>query len=277
MKIKAHAKLNFYLEILNKRPDGFHNLRSIMQQIRLHDVLLFDKSLKDQLKAGNRPMRDNNLVARALQLLREHVEVPPIRITLRKQIPIGAGLGGGSSDAAATLVGLNQFFDLGLEPIDLRKISSAIGSDVPFFIDTLAALVEDTGTSITPINPIRVPHILLARPKGKISTVDVYKNLKAEDYSEVGGFELFTKLWDNGSLGPCFNHLEAPAFRLDPRVLELKEAMIRTNPTDCLMTGSGNVVFAVYESKADLDRARKDISKVAQWTRATSTIKENDE
>lgn len=277
MKIRAYAKLNFYLEILNKRPDGFHNLRSIMQQIRLHDVLLFNHSSHDQLRVGSRLMRENNLVARALQLLREHVEVPPVKISLRKQIPIGAGLGGGSSDAAATLVGLNRFFDLGLEPMVLRNMASAIGSDVPFFIDTLAAMVEDTGTSITPMAPINVPHILLARPKGKISTVDVYKNLQPEDYSQSGGFELFAQLWDNGILGSCFNHLEAPAFRLDPRVLELKEEMLQTHPTDCLMTGSGNVVFAVYESKAELERARRDITALAQWTRATSTIKDNDE
>ncbi len=107
MKIKAHAKLNFYLEILGKRPDGFHNLRSIMQQIRLHDVLVFHQSNQDQFISRNRPMKQNNLVVRAAQQLKQAIDFPPVRVELNKQIPVGAGLGGGSSDAAATIVGLN--------------------------------------------------------------------------------------------------------------------------------------------------------------------------
>lgn len=274
MKIKAHAKLNFYLEILGKRPDGFHNLRSIMQQIRLHDVLAFHQSNQDQFISRNRPMKQNNLVVRAAQQLKQAIDFPPVRVELNKQIPVGAGLGGGSSDAAATIVGLNRFFSLGLSNHDLKQIGSSLGSDVPFFIDSRAALVEGTGVDITPVSPIDVPHILLARPKGKISTVDVYRTLQPSDYGCTGEFDLFTKSWNNGILGPCFNHLEAPAFRLDSRVSHLKEQMQQTKPLDCIMTGSGNVVFAVYRSRTELEAARQEISRYAQWIRATSTIKE---
>lgn len=277
MKIKAHAKLNFFLEILEKRPDGFHNLRSIMQQIRLHDVLLFSESDHDEFVSKNKEMKSNNLVVRAAQALRQYKPYPTVRIELKKQIPIGAGLGGGSADAAATLTGLNEFFSLGLNIEELQQIGSSLGSDVPFFIGSVAGLVEGTGTKITPLQPIDAPHILLARPPGKLSTATVYQNLKPEDYQTEAGFDLFTKSWDNGILGTCFNHLEAPAFRLDSSIVTLKNKLLETNPEDCIMTGSGNVVFAIYHSKAELEKARKHISPLANWIRATSTIKDKNE
>ncbi|HHT21447.1 MAG TPA: 4-(cytidine 5'-diphospho)-2-C-methyl-D-erythritol kinase [Tissierellia bacterium] len=273
MKIKAHAKLNFYLEILGRRDDGFHNLTSIMQQILLHDVLVFNHSDQDQWLYRNRPMPPYNLVARALTLLREHVDVPPVKLELRKQIPIGAGLGGGSSDAAATLVGLDRFFSLGLAMETLRQLAATLGSDVPFFIDTPAALVEGTGTKITPLPPLDIPHILLARPRGKISTVAAYNELTPADYRLAGEAEDFTALWNRGILGTCFNHLEAPVFRLDPKIEHLKQVMLSTEPIQCLMTGSGNVVFAIYSSKDDLYQARKIIAPAAAWVRASATLK----
>ena len=274
MRIKAHAKLNLYLEILGKRPDGYHNLRSIMQQIHLHDVVMLHHSSHDRFTMRQRPMHPTNLVVRAVRALRREIDFPGVAIELSKQIPMGAGLGGGSSDAAATLVGLNRFFGLGLSTDKLRQIGAALGSDVPFFIDCTAGLVEGTGTQIRCLAPIDLPYILLARPKGKLSTASVYAHLEAADYQTAGSFDLFYDFWNNGQLGPTINHLEQPAFRLDARVRHLKTTMLATNPSDCLMTGSGNVVFAVYRSPEELDQARRAIAPQAAWTWATASLKE---
>lgn len=274
MRIKAHAKLNFYLEILGQRSDGYHNLRSIMQQIHLHDVVMFDHSPNDRFVMRQRPMHSTNLVLRAVRALRRQTTFPGVSIELSKQIPIGAGLGGGSSDAAATLVGLNRFFGLGLSVQDLCEIGASLGSDVPFFIACTAGLVEGTGTQISCLSPIDLPYILLARPKGKLSTASVYSHLEPADYQTEGSFDLFFDFWNNGQLGTTFNHLEHPAFSLDARVRHLKTTMLATNPSHCLMTGSGNVVFAVYRSQAELDQARRVIADQAAWTWATASLKE---
>lgn len=274
MKRKAHAKLNFYLDILGKRPDGYHNLRSIMQKIDLHDVLVFERSAEDRFRVHQKPMSPNNLVIRTVQMMRQSIDVPPVRIDLMKNIPIGAGLGGGSSDAATVILGLNDLFHLELDSLQMHEIASRMGSDVPFFLEGVAGIVEGTGTEISPLIGIDLPYLLLARPKGYIATPDVYRELKATDYAVPGDFETFTNHWKHGILSPCSNHLEKPAFRLDSRVEELKQAMMMTNPSQCLMTGSGNVVFAVFASERDRTQAVAALTPTYDWIVTTHTLKE---
>lgn len=277
MKLRAHAKLNLYLEICDRRSDGYHNLRSIMQRIQLHDVLFFRPAPQDELFTRGKPMHETNLVVRAVNLLRQYKTFPGVRIELQKQIPIGSGLGGGSSDAATTMLGLNKLFKLGLSNKQLQQLGSTLGADIPFFMQPSAALVTGTGTEITPIPEIDLKYILLARPDGRISTAKVYASLQPEDYVDQPNFDEFMQNWKHGILGTSVNHLEAPAFRLAPEIQALKNGLLATSAQTCMMSGSGNVVFAVYAGAEELQRARKQISSVAQWTRASSTVKEEHE
>lgn len=245
-----------------------------MQKIELHDVLVFEPALEDRFVFRNKPMQRTNLVVRTVQTMREVVDIPPVQIDLIKTIPIGAGLGGGSSDAAAVILGLNDLFQLRLNEMQMHGIASRMGSDVPFFLERVAGIVEGTGTEISQLIGIDLPFILLARPKGYISTPDVYKELRPSDYDLPGDYETFTNNWKHGILSPCSNHLEKPAFRLDSRVEQLKNDMLMTNPSQCLMTGSGNVVFAVFESESDLTRAVDALIPTYDWIVTTNTLKE---
>jgi 4-diphosphocytidyl-2-C-methyl-D-erythritol kinase len=239
--LPAPAKLNLFLEVLGRRPDGYHELRTVMAP-----VSLFDRLEIRAARAGTRVTFDPPLppgpdtVTRAVAELRRAAGWRGgVRLHVAKRIPLGAGLGGGSADGAAALVGVNRLMKLGLDRARLAELAARVGSDVPFFLAGGPALCAGRGERVTPLT-IRWPsRFLLAMPPCSISTAELYRRLGPELSGPRRPVERFLADLAARRWRP-FNRLEAPAFRLQPAVRRLRRAL----GPGALMTGSGAACFA---------------------------------
>jgi 4-diphosphocytidyl-2-C-methyl-D-erythritol kinase len=258
------CKVNFLLNILGKRADGFHELETLFHPVALHDRLTFQKTTAGiQLTCNNPalPTDAANLVYRAAQSFFEIAKINEgVAIHLEKNVPLAAGLGGGSSNAAHTLLGLNELFGHPLTPAQLTALAAALGSDVPFFLQNNPALGIGRGEQIQSLEPfasLTGVHILLIHPGFGISTAWAYKNLAGfpEALNGRAGrvHELIASLRSNTleSAAPHFyNSLEAPALEKFP-ILSLFQEDLRANgATVALMSGSGSTTFALTKTRA---------------------------
>ena len=184
ISLKASAKINLFLEILGKREDGYHEIETVMQEIDLVDNLQFEEIQEGvKLKCNNKniPSDENNLVCKAANLIVNECGIKKgVLISLEKNIPVGAGLGGGSSDAATTLKALNSLWKIGLSDVDLMEFAARLGSDIPFFIKGKTALCSGRGENITPIEVKSEMNYLIIFPHINISTTTIYRNLKID-------------------------------------------------------------------------------------------------
>ena len=258
--IAAPAKLNLFLEILRKRPDGFHDLESLMVAIELFDTLEIREGNGGEIALTCEPPSlstgPDNLVHKAAIALRAHVNRPELgaAIRLTKRIPTQAGLGGGSSDAAAALVGLNQIWKLGLTREELLGIAASIGSDVAFFLTLPTAWCTGRGEIVMP-EPIpegAAPfHFVLVLPPVGLGTAGVYKRLAVPQKPVAGGAVRTAFLrGDAKALGQAlFNRLEEPAFALEPLVSRIRQRLAASGSCGAMMSGSGSTVFAVCRDR----------------------------
>ena len=237
IEIKAYAKININLRILDKLPNGYHRIKSVFQAVNLCDIITISKTKKKFRLTGSIICPTNlNLITQAKNALEKHVKRKlPCKIHLIKAIPISAGLGGGSSDSAATIIGLNEIYDLRLSSKELKKIALKVGSDVPFFISNSGkALVEGIGEKIKPLN-IETPKIyVLARPHKRISTSQMYKEY---DQTKKSFFELAKERCP--TIAKTFNYFSGISDK-------------------CGMSGSGPTIFAEFNS---YDEATRSIGK----------------
>lgn len=260
--MKAPAKINLSLDVLHKRPDGYHEVEMVMTTIDLADrielVELEEPSIR--IVSHNRfvPDDDRNLAYQAARLLKERYKVDKgVGISITKTIPVAAGLAGGSSDAAATLRGLNKLWKLGLSMDELADIGSEIGSDVSFCVYGGTALARGRGEKIRHIAP--PPHcwVILAKPTIGVSTADVYKNLKLDQIShpDVHGMVQAINNQDyEGICGLVGNVLEEVTLKMYPEVAQIKEQMIRFGADAVLMSGSGPTVFGLVQHDSRMHR-----------------------
>ncbi len=260
--IGAPAKLNLFLEIRGKRPDGYHDLESLMVAVDLFDTLELRALAPAQSGPGAIVLScdppglstgPDNLVYKAAAALRTHTGRPDwgAEIRLTKRIPAQAGLGGGSSDAAAALVGLNQIWNLGLTHQELVAIAGSIGSDVAFFLTLPAAWCTGRGEVVAPEAGTGGLHFVLVCPPIGLGTAGVYQRLvvPAEPVSGDAVRTAF-RAGDAGALGrTIFNRLEAPAFALEPVVGHIRTRLGALGPCGALMSGSGSTVFAVCRDR----------------------------
>lgn len=259
MILPSHAKINLFLKILEKRPDGFHSVQTFMLPISLHDELEFEKLNKPEiiLESSDRtlPTDKSNLIRRAAELLQSrHAPQCGARIRLNKRIPIGAGLGGGSSNGSTTLVGLNQLWDLNLEAKTLETLSAEFGSDTPFFVQNKPALSEGRGEILTSVPFTKPLPLLLINFGFGSATGWAYKNLKLEvrnDKLEIK--DLLTTLeTSNFSLLTSHflkNDLEVPVFKKFP-ILQIAKDFLSAQPevAGAMMCGSGSTMMAILKS-----------------------------
>jgi len=259
--VRAPAKVNLTLDVLGRRPDGYHALRSVMQALELHDTLELTLHVASEIvfECDVPALRgDANLVVRAARLLREHTGYGGgAHITLRKRIPIDAGLGGGSSDAAATLRGLAQLWDLDLSPVQLAELGARLGSDVPFFFYAPTALVSGRGEYVEPLPPIPPVHVVLHKPEGGVSTARVFAALPPARYGDGGGTDrLLTALREGRTVEewPLSNGLQETVADLYPDVAAALTRLAAAGATHPILTGSGSTVYALF---ADRDRAQQ--------------------
>ena len=272
--LKAHAKINFNLKITGRRPDGYHLIESVVQAIDLHDTLTLEPSAAEgillEVDDPRLPGGPENLVWKAAHAIQSRSAGPAcgVLIRLEKRIPSGAGLGGGSSDAAAALVGLRRLWNLDLSNQDLASLAASIGSDVPFFLTGGTALITGTGTEVHPLPDRSGFEILIVFPGVPISTREVYGRVvvpltSALKISSMARFrptprDNLTKeveTWVRAG-----NDLEPYACALCPAIGMIKDRLQAAGASAAAMTGSGSAVFGVFRSPAATERALADLS-----------------
>lgn len=247
--INTPAKINLGLNVLRKREDGYHDIETFFYPIKLYDTLTFSRASDFQFKCSDSSLNNfNNLVVKAKQFLEEESKIKiMVKIDLEKRIPVGAGLGGGSSDAAATLLGLNQFLNLNLDQPALHKIASKIGADVPFFLDPKTCYAEGIGDILTPMECSSLYPILIIYPGIHISTRWSYENVKPS----LPQFSL-KKLVEDCDIDFLFmenkikNDFEEVAFQQYPIIKSIKDELYKLGAMFSLMSGSGSSVYGIF-------------------------------
>jgi 4-diphosphocytidyl-2-C-methyl-D-erythritol kinase len=269
VRIPAFAKINLRLDILGKRVDGFHELRTIFQAISLHDELRLRASRGGEITLrieGNQPLSaepaKKNLVYRAVDALRRELQIRGgVEIELKKTIPAGRGLAGGSSDAAAALLGYLRLTKKKLPAPRLLQIAASLGADVPFFLQGGRALGVNKGDEIYPLPDIPKLQILVVSPKEiHVSTPDAYRWLKAKPLALTKSavtsklFEFCALCWSAQGSG-LSNDFERPVFRRHPRLDRIKRELLQRGAAEASLAGSGSAVFGVFPSPAMARRA----------------------
>ncbi|MEQ9218008.1 MAG: 4-(cytidine 5'-diphospho)-2-C-methyl-D-erythritol kinase [Cyclobacteriaceae bacterium] len=249
-----NAKINLGLNILNKRADGYHDLESCLYPVPFTDVLEIIPSREFSFaNTGLKVDHDHgdNLCIKAYQLLKTRYGIPAVSMHLHKVIPMGAGLGGGSSDAAFTLKMLNDLFELGITNDQLKAFAAELGSDCPFFIDNEPALATGTGTNLTPISvDLKGKFMVLVFPKVSIGTAAAYAHVKpakpSVELKEVLEFPVAD--WKD----QVKNDFEASIFPNHPDLQKLKDSLYREGAIYAAMSGSGSTLFGIFDHKPAL-------------------------
>ncbi len=260
LKIAAPAKINLFLEILGKRPDGYHELETVMQEISLCDYLYMEESDKDVLFSCSNPglvAGENNLVVKAVRLFQKESGISKgVKVFLDKKIPVGAGLGGGSSDAAATLSGLNKLWKTGYDEKKLMSMAGKLGSDVAFFILGKTALCKGRGEVVTPFHCEAKYRYILIYPKFEISTSMVYHNFEislTKNLKNVSSFLQQLATGDPDKVGTCLhNRLEEVVLRLYPGVETIKNVLAAYAFSGVLLSGSGSALYGLCKKEGNI-------------------------
>jgi 4-diphosphocytidyl-2-C-methyl-D-erythritol kinase len=266
----AYAKLNLNLEILGKRADGFHNIASILQKITLSDNLGFKESKNLILECDIAELNnENNLVYRAAKLLQlRTAHNMGARIILHKHIPTSAGLGGGSSDAATTLVTLNEMWNTALSPTELENIGAELGSDIPFFIQNTTALVEGRGEKITTLNAPRVSWVVLLIPPLQIQhkTQRVFDAIKEQDYTDGETIVKIARQMENSQIhieaALAKNHLENGVLKTFQGIESYRETFSHMSHSPPQFTGAGPTYFSIFPNEDQAQIAAKSLENL---------------
>jgi len=279
LSVKAPAKINWFLRILRRRDDGYHDIVSLMQCISLYDELTLHHA-DSVIVEGNMdiPMSEN-LIYRAASLLKEHSGYPGgARISVKKQIPLSAGLGGGSSDAAYTLSGLNALWQLGLGNEELCSIGSRVGSDVPFFFHAPVAVIEGRGDRITPMHVEWRFTLLLVKAAVDISTRWAYEAHDMLSKRRLTNEPIDIKLFCQALEGQdfpllsrmLFNDFEDIVLREYPVVGEIKRVLREMGAEVSLMSGSGPTIFGLFRNRETAEKAREAVKP--EWSSIVQTL-----
>lgn len=276
LHLKAPAKVNFRLDVLRRRPDGYHDLRMLMQRIDLCDELeislLDTPGISITCDGSDLPVDNGNIVWRAAAAMLEKTPGQVgVSIRLTKKIPIAAGLGGGSSDAAATLAGLNSLLGLNLEKAELMKMGLKLGADVPFFIFGKPAIATGIGEKLTALEVMTPIWLLLVNPGIHVSTAWVYQNLRLTTDKVADKIPLLYKSADD-VCAIMANDLEAVTLNKFPVIREIKELLMAAGARGVLMSGSGPTVFAIFSDESFARAAADRFGKSEWFTAVVPTI-----
>ncbi len=268
LRVKANAKINLSLDVLGTLPNGYHEVKMIMQSVDLCDELQITPENNDSiiLTCDNDKLScgDDNLIIRAAKALMDYVgKHNGVSIKLIKNIPMAAGLAGGSADAAATLVGLNRLFDYGLNTIELKAIGAKLGADIPFCIQGGTSLAEGIGEILTPISPLTDTYIVLVKPPIDVSTKYVYDNLILDNETVHPETDLMIELLKDGRpdilATKLCNILETVTVKRYPTINDIKNALLDDNALGALMSGSGPTVFGLFNDESTAEAASEHI------------------
>ena len=268
LRVKANAKINLSLDVLGTLPNGYHEVKMIMQSVDLCDELQITPENNDSiiLTCDNDKLScgEDNLIIRATKALMNYVgKHNGVSIKLIKNIPMAAGLAGGSADAAATLVGINRLFDYGLNTTELKAIGAKLGADIPFCIQGGTSLAEGIGEILTPISPLTDMYILLVKPPIDVSTKYVYDNLILDNETVHPETDLMIELLKEGRpdilATKLCNILETVTVKRYPTINDIKNALLDDNALGALMSGSGPTVFGLFNDESTAEAASEHI------------------
>ena len=258
LELKALAKLNLGLDVLGRRENGYHDVRMVMQTIYLYDNVTLNKTQEAgiQLKTNLSflPVDDNNIAYKAARMLIEEFDIKEgVEIILDKHIPVAAGMAGGSSNAAAVLVGMNRLFELGLTQQELMERGVKLGADVPYCIMRGTVLAEGIGEVLTPLTPMPKCYVLVAKPGISVSTKTVYEKLDAKEIENHPDIDGLIAGLDEGdlkkiasSMGNVLEHVTITDY---PIIEDIKNVMNEGGALGAMMSGSGPTVFGIFDDK----------------------------
>ncbi len=253
-QIKAYAKINLGLDVLRRLENGYHEVKMVMQTVGIYDELTLTRTEAGITVTTDKeelPTDDNNLINKAARIMMEEYHLEGgIHIHLKKNIPIAAGMAGGSTDAAATFKGINRLFDLDCTLEELMKLGVRVGADVPYCVLGGTALAEGIGEKLTSLNPAPDCYVLVAKPDINVSTKYVYEHLDAEGIEEHPDIDgMVEAIWEEslqGILDRMGNVLEHVTVKKYPVISDLKNRMRELGALNSLMSGSGPTVFGIF-------------------------------
>lgn len=266
ISLKALAKINLGLDVVRRREDGYHEVRMIMQTIQLYDRLDIKRTqepgIQIQTNLSFLPVNENNLIYKAAKLLMDEFSITDgVSVKLDKRIPVAAGMAGGSTDAAAMLIGVNRLFSLGLTKRQLMERGVQIGADVPYCIMRGTALAEGIGEALSPLPPMVKCPVLIAKPSISVSTKFVYQNLKLDDTTIHPDIDRLIDDIKAKNLHDIAAHmgnvLETVTIPNYPVIDEIKKHMLSNGAVGAMMSGSGPTVFGLFDDEDTAKKANK--------------------
>lgn len=270
VRIKAYGKVNIGLDVTAKRADGYHEVKMVMQTVNIYDKLNIAKISAPRIKISTNlhyvPTNENNLIYKAAKLLFDEFGIKGgVEIHLHKFIPVSAGMAGGSSDAAATLLALNRLYGLGLSAEELMGRGIKLGADVPYCVMCGTALAEGIGEKLTKLPPMPNCFVVIAKPGFSISTRQVYQNLKVEKIKRHPDINGIVKAIEEGNLygvtSRMHNVLENVTVKEYPVIQLIKELMVKNGALNSIMSGSGPTVFGLFDEAKKAKRALRMIKE----------------
>ncbi len=275
--LKSYGKINLGLDVVKRRPDGYHEVRMIMQTVGLCDTLTMKKQKKDEITMrcdlSFLPTDQKNLVYQAAALMKEKYGISTgVEIDLRKRIPVAAGMAGGSSNCAAAIKGMSQMFDLKLSKEEMCEIGVSLGADVPYCIWGGTALAEGIGEKLTKMPPMPDCWILIAKPGISVSTAFAYKNLQLDQlhhHPDIDGMIRDLKEKDlDGICSKLENVLETVTIPKYPIIRQIKEHLLTMGAEGSLMSGSGPTVFGIFKDKKTVKKALESLRSIREVKQA---------
>ncbi len=259
--LECNGKINLGLDVINKRKDGYHNIKTIMQEIELQDIVTMEKIDDGFIIESNKeevPLNEENIAYKVWYIMKEKFKLQGgLRIYIEKNIPVAAGLAGGSTNGAGVLKGINKLWNLGLSHDELRLIASKLGADIPFCLTGGTVLAEGIGDRFTKVLKFSNVDILLVNPNFGVSTEVVYKGLS--EYNTEDKMKDLVENIDSNNLellrGKLYNKLEENVLVEYPEIEKIKEEMKKYGAVESLMSGSGPTVFGIFENPEKLDFA----------------------
>ena len=268
IRLKARAKINLGLDVVRRREDGYHEVKMVMQMLRLYDQIDIEKTQESGIFVRSNlsflPTDERNIAYKAAKVMIDQFGLEQgVIIRIEKHIPVAAGMAGGSTDCAAVLYGMNKLFGLRLNQKKLRELGVKLGADVPYCLMRQTALSEGIGEILTPISPLQDCPILIAKPSVSVSTRHVYEHLKLDEQTMHPDIDcIVTALADGDLYGVTdrmANVLETVTVPEHPVIDEIKKQMMASGAVNALMSGSGPTVFGIFDDEEKAKKACEDM------------------
>ena len=266
IQLKCRAKINLSIDVLGKRTDGYHLVEMIMQTINLFDIITIFSLEEDKIviesNSNDIPLNSSNIVYKAVDLIKEKFNIKKgAKVYIEKNIPIAAGMAGGSSNAAAILIGLNKMWGLNLSQDELKDLGLQLGADVPFCIEGGSSLAENIGEKLTKIDGLsQDAFILVCKPEIFVSTKEIYEAIDSKIIDKRPDNKLLIKLLEENNIRllskKMYNVLEEVTKEKYPVIKEIEKIMLDNNALGSMMSGSGPTVFGIYETREDAEKCK---------------------